>query len=150
MQHEREGMQNKRNIRKLIQNERRCKEMKTTDDIRWLSTKDAFTPTENWKNHTSCLQGAHRLRKRSMKKTFGMFRVIQKDTGLWYNTHVILNYIYNRCCANKIFFCVARVWGQPASTSRWSRCTQNDDGGKWGVCYFLGEVKRECLGAKLI
>ena len=35
--------------RKWMQHERRWKEMKTTDDICWLSTKDAFTPTESWK-----------------------------------------------------------------------------------------------------
>ena len=43
-----------------------------------------------------------------------------------------------------------RPWAQPASTSRWSTCTPNNDGGRWGVCYFLGHVKCECLDAKLI
>ena len=39
------------------------KEMETKDDICWLSTTDAFTPTESWKNRTSCPKGAHHLRK---------------------------------------------------------------------------------------
>ena len=36
----------KEHERKWMQNERRWKEKKTKDDICWLSTKDAFTPTE--------------------------------------------------------------------------------------------------------
>jgi len=68
--------------RKWMQHERRWKEMKTTDDICWLSTKDAFTPTESWKItllvYRELTTWEHDKSKK--KKTTTWFWVISKDT----------------------------------------------------------------------
>ena len=87
MQNERTWMQSERNMRKG--DERKLKQKMTSVDSR----PRMLSPTESWKIHTYCLQGAHHLRKRWVKKTDNMILGNLKRYRVFIQPHVVPNMI---------------------------------------------------------
>ena len=113
--------------RKSILNEQRWKENKTADDIRWLSTWDAFTPTESWKIRTSCLQGAHHLRKR---KSTTKDNVILGNLNR-YGVFIQLQLGSGQFAGKSQLGATLGRWSDPAKGCGVSRCGKEPGGARW-------------------